>query len=90
MKSIQKPCHSLNPKNYNAKYFGHKIYCDQNKKFGMFVVVHVCALDGFSSNIVGHTIMARNINLVTYEEGYRLMITFLFTRIMYFGFLKYF
>ena len=35
---------SLNPKFY--KYFGHKIYCDQNEKLGMFGVVHACARDG--------------------------------------------
>ena len=44
---------SLNPKVYNGIYFGHKIYYDQNEKLGMFGVVHVCALDGFSGKIVG-------------------------------------
>ena len=31
---------SLNPKVYNAEYFGHKIHYDQNEKLGMFGVVH--------------------------------------------------
>ena len=67
---------SLNPKVYNAEYFGHKIHYDQNEKLGMFGVVHVCARDGFSGKIVGHATMARKNNLVIYEEIYRLMITF--------------
>ena len=67
---------SLNPKVYNAEYFGHKIHYDQNEKLGMFGVVHVCARDGFSGKIVGHATMARKSNLVIYEEIYRLMITF--------------
>ena len=67
---------SLNPKVYNAEYFGHKIHYDQNEKLGMFGVVHVCARDGFSGKIVGHATMARKNNLVIYEEMCRLMITF--------------
>ena len=68
--------HSLTPKICNAEYFGHKIHYDQNKKLGMFGVVHVCARDGFSGKLVGHATMARKNNLVIYEEMYRLMITF--------------
>ena len=34
---------SLNPKIYNAKYFGQKIYYNQNEKLGMFRVPHVRA-----------------------------------------------
>ena len=91
MKSIQKPCHLLNPKNYSDKYLGHKIHCDQNRKSGMFGVVHVCALDGFSSKLVGHGIIVRKINLVINEEAYRLMITFfIYKDNVYFGFFKYF
>ena len=67
---------SLNPKVYNAKYFGDKLDYDQNEKMEMIGVVHVFARDGFSCNIVGHAIMARKINLVLYEETYRLMIIF--------------
>ena len=43
---------------------------------GMFGVVHVFAQDGFSGNVVGHATMPRKINLVLYEEMYRLMIIF--------------
>ena len=50
---------SLNPKVYNAEYFGHKVHYDQNEKLGMFGVVHVCARDGFSGKIVGYATMAR-------------------------------
>ena len=67
---------SLNPKVYNAKYFGDKIHYDQNKKLEMFGVVHVCARDGFSGKIFGHATMARKNHLVIYEEICRLMITF--------------
>ena len=28
----------LNPKTYNAEYFGHKIHYNQNEKLGMFGV----------------------------------------------------
>ena len=42
----------------------------------MFGVVHVCALDGFFNKMVRHAIMARENNLVIYEDVYRLMITF--------------
>ena len=66
---------SLNPKVYNAEYFGHKIHYDQYDKIGMFRVVHVCARDGFSGKIVGHATMATK-NLIIYEEVYRLIITF--------------
>ena len=48
---------SFNPKVYNAIYFAHKIYYDQNEKLGMFGVVHVCTLDGFSGKIVGQVTM---------------------------------
>ena len=50
---------SLNPKVYNAEYFGHKVHYDQNEKLGMFGVVHMCARDGFSGKIVGYATMAR-------------------------------
>ena len=61
---------SLNPKVYNAKYFGDKLHYDQNEKMGMFGVVHVFARDGFSGNIVGHAPMARKNNLVLYGTSF--------------------
>ena len=81
---------SLNVKVYNAKYLVHKIHYDQNKKSGMFGVAHVCALDGFSSKIVGHATMARKNKLLIYEEVFRLMITFFIHKYDVFGLLKYF
>ena len=48
---------SSNPKVYNAKYFGRNIYYDQNEKLRMFGIFHVCARDGFSSEIAGHATM---------------------------------
>ena len=81
---------SLNPKVYNAKYFGDKLHYDENAKMRMFGVVYVFARDGFSGNIVGYATMARKTNLVLDEEICKLMIIFSFTRIMYFGLLKYF
>ena len=50
---------SLNPKVWKADYFGHKIHYDQNKKLGMYGVVHVCARDRYSGKIVGHATMAK-------------------------------
>ena len=66
----------LNPNLYNAKYFGHKIYYNQNEKLGMLGVIHVCVQDEFSSKIVGHATMARKKKHLICEEVYRLMITF--------------
>ena len=58
----------LNPKIYNASYFGHKLHFDQNEKLRMFGAVHVCARDGFSGVIIGcPTIPVKN-NIVIYEE----------------------
>lgn len=42
-----------NPHMYYAEYFGHKLHVDQNEKLVMFGVTHICAIDGFSSKIVG-------------------------------------
>ena len=67
---------SLNPKIYNAEYFGHKIHYHQNEKLGMFGIVHACAQAGFSGKADRHATMARKNNLVIYEEIYSLMITF--------------
>lgn len=62
---------SLNPKTYKADYFGHKIHFDQNEKLGMYGVVHVCARDGFSGMIIGHSTMTKKNNIVIYDEIYR-------------------
>ena len=67
---------SLNPKLYNATYFGDKFHYDQNEKMGMFGVVHVFARDGIFGNIVAHATMTRKTKLVLHEEIYKLMIIF--------------
>ena len=81
---------SLNRKVDNAKIFVDKIHYDQIEKLRMLRVVHLCARNRFSGKIVGYAKIARKNNLVIYEEVYRLIITFSFTKIMHFGFLKYF
>jgi len=62
---------SLNPKVYNADYFGHKVHIDQNEKLVMYGVTHVVARDGYSGMIVGFTTMPIKNNLVIYEKLYR-------------------
>ena len=54
---------SLNPKVYNADYFGHKLHVDQNEKLVMYGVTHVVARDGYSGMIVGFTTMPIKNNL---------------------------
>ena len=62
---------SLNPKQYKADYFGHKVHVDQNEKLVMYGVVHVCARDGYSGMIVGHCTMPVKNNIVIYDQLYR-------------------
>jgi len=62
----------LNPVPYYAEYFGHKLHMDQNEKLGMFGAVHVVAVDGYSSKIVGWKSMPVKNNLVIYDSIYRL------------------
>jgi len=62
---------SLNPKQYKANYFGHKVHVDQNEKLVMYGVVHVCARDGFSGLIVGYCTMSAKNNIVIYDDLYR-------------------
>ena len=63
---------SLNPKQYKADYFGHKIHVDQNEKLVMYGVVHVCARDGFSGMVVGYCTMPVKSNIIIYDELFRL------------------
>ena len=62
---------SLNPKCYNADYFGHKVHMDQNEKLKMFGVTHVMARDGYSGMIVAFSTMPVKNNLIIYDEVYR-------------------
>ena len=61
---------SLNPKCYNADYFGHKVHLDQNEKLKRFGVTHVMARDGYSGMIVAFSTMPVKNNLIIYDEIY--------------------
>ncbi|XP_046871434.1 uncharacterized protein LOC124463664 isoform X2 [Hypomesus transpacificus] len=79
LRSVQQPnhkarCHgarNLNPFPYHAEYMGHKLHMDQNEKLVMFGATHVLAIDGLTSNIVGHSTMPVKNNLIIYENVYR-------------------
>lgn len=62
---------SINPIPYTAQYFGEKLHVDQNEKLIAFGVTHVCAVDGFSSKIVGFLSMPVKSNTIIYDELYR-------------------
>ena len=62
---------SINPQIYKANYFGHKLHIDQNEKLTMFGATHVCAIDGYSSKIVGFVSMPIKSNEIIYENLYR-------------------
>lgn len=62
---------SINPIPYNAQYFGEKLHVDQNEKLINYGVTHVCAIDGFSSKIVGFVSMPVKSNTIIYSELYR-------------------
>ena len=61
---------SLNPKCYNADYFGHKVHLDQNERLKMIGVTHVMARDGYSGIIVAFPAMPVKNNLIIYDEIY--------------------
>ena len=60
----------LNPKCYNADYFGYKVHMDQNKKLKIFGVAHIMARDGYSGMIVAFSTMAVKNNFIIYDEIY--------------------
>ena len=59
-----------NPIPYHASYFGEKLHIDQNEKLNMFGVTHVCAIDGFSSRIIGFVSMPIKNNQIIYQHLY--------------------
>lgn len=61
----------LNPKPYNADYFGQKLHIDQNEKLVMYGVTHVIARDGYSGMVVATSTMPIKNNLIIYEEIFR-------------------
>jgi hypothetical protein len=83
LQRVRPGCHSLrqvgahrqlNPTPYCAKYFGDKLHIDQNEKLVMFGLTHVCAIDGFSSKIVGHVILPIKNNVLIYNHLYMYVI----------------
>lgn len=60
-----------NPLPYKARYFGEKLHIDQNEKFVMFGLTHICAIDGFSGKIVGFAILPLKNNILIYQHFYR-------------------
>ena len=59
-----------NPLPYHAEHFGHKLHIDRNEKLVMFGLTHVCAIDGFSGELVGFVIMPQKNNVTIYEHLY--------------------
>ena len=62
---------SINPRVYQADYFGHKVHIDQSEKLVMFGVTHVAAIDGYSGRIVGFVSMPIKSNEIIYDKLYR-------------------
>ena len=61
----------VNPCRYSADYFGHKLHIDQNEKICMFGVTHCCAVDGYSSKIVGFITLPVKNNYTIYDNLFR-------------------
>lgn len=61
----------INPHHYLAEYFGHKLHVDQNEKLIMYGVTHICAVDGYSSKIVGFITLPIKNNYVIYDALFR-------------------
>ena len=61
----------LNPIRYKADYFGHKLHVDQNEKLVMYGITHVCAIDGFTSKIVGFITLPIKNNYIIYDTLFR-------------------
>lgn len=58
----------INPHCYHADYFGHKLHVDQSEKLVMFGCTHICAVDGYSSKIVGFITMQVKNSYVIYSD----------------------
>lgn len=61
----------LNPTVYHASHFGDKVHIDQNEKLVMYGVTHICAIDGYSSKIVGFVSMPIKNNVEIYTLLFR-------------------
>lgn len=58
----------LNPVPYRADYFGHKVHIDRKEKLVISGVTHICAVDGFSGEIVGFVTMPMKNNVEIYAN----------------------
>ena len=61
----------MNPIRYHADYFGHKLHVDQSEKLVMFGCTHVCAIDGYSSKIVGFITLPVKNNYRIYADMFQ-------------------
>ena len=61
----------LNPKPYEAYYFGQKIHIDQNEKLCLFGVTHVLAIDGYSKRIISLCSMPVKNPVTIYHSFFR-------------------
>jgi len=61
----------INPVRYYAEYFGHKLHVDQSEKLAMFGCTHVCAIDGYSSKIVGFITLPVKNNYTIYADMFQ-------------------
>ncbi|XP_065896313.1 uncharacterized protein [Dysidea avara] len=58
----------VNPHRYHADYFEQKLHINQNEKLVMFGCTHICALDGYSSKIVGFVTLPVKNNYIIYSD----------------------
>ena len=61
----------LNPKPYQADYFGHKMHLDQNEKLVMYGCTTVLAIDGYSSCVLAVASMPVKNNIEIYRSVFR-------------------
>ena len=66
-----KAVQNLNPKPYQADYFGQKLHIDDNEKLEVYGTTHVIAGDSYSGMVVAIATMPIKNNLTIYEEIFR-------------------
>ena len=62
---------AVNPIPYRAVFYGQKVHLDQNEKLVMYGIVHVAAVDGHSTKIVGFYTMPRKNSITIYNNIFR-------------------
>ena len=60
-----------NPIPYEARYFGHKLHCDQNEKLVMYGVTSFIARDGYSGKVMNFAVMPVKNSTAVYDLLYR-------------------